>query len=173
MLDKMSPSVSPIPHGEHLRNRRLLVDRKLSQISAMFPSAPARKCFGVPNDVQLILVPLEKSFDSDRTARTVHDVPLLRGKESLSWRATHISSMVLASVCKVTKVGESLPVKYIQYIDDIGLPRVNTDQGEIAEKKESRLEDCTSHAECTLEYVVHYSREVKLELTAVVGKQGH
>jgi len=31
MFDKMSPSVSPIPHGVHRRNKRLLVERKLGQ----------------------------------------------------------------------------------------------------------------------------------------------
>jgi hypothetical protein len=29
MFDKMSPSVSPMPHGVHRRRRRVLVDRNL------------------------------------------------------------------------------------------------------------------------------------------------
>lgn len=67
MSDKISPSVSPIPHGVHLLTSLLVEERRL---------VSDRILLDVPDNIHLTLFAVHEAFDTDGTA--VGDKPLFR-----------------------------------------------------------------------------------------------
>lgn len=61
-----------MPHGVHRRKRRLLVERKLKEPQWITQDIAERY---LPNNIQLILLPVKEPSDLDRTC-SIYDVAL-------------------------------------------------------------------------------------------------